>query len=215
VLGELESKLTSGTIKSTGLYGIANEMITFSLTDMGLASFGKITPDKENINIQFGPTNLILSHSSPVYNNGQEVGCKEHFLCDFDNREIILQADSSKTQELAMSASGKSYLKFTSVNNNTMLDFGNDNNGNEKFLLSSDGASDSTGLTFNIKDGIMKLRPGAYIELNSSSNYIGKKNNDDNLLKIGKFIINKDGEVTYDGKALAKYIEDIVTAMDK
>jgi len=64
-------------------------------------------------------------------------------------------------------------------------------------VLKSDGASSEQGLTFNVEKGIMRLRTGSYLALNSTDNHFGQKSADGNLMQVGKLKINKDGEVYY------------------
>lgn len=208
VLGDMLLDKSSQN-STTGLYGISKGKTTFSLTDNGLATFGKINND-ENIlsfvNVLFGDDNDLLSHSNPVYDkDGKENGYTNYLHLDLDDGFFELAADTSKPRGLLLQADGDPYLKVISSNGKDLLEFSND-----RFVLKSDGASDSTGLTFNVEKGIMRLRTGSYLALNSTDNHFGQKSTDGDLMQVGKLKINKDGEVYYNNQTLTAYIKELI-----
>lgn len=209
VLGQMADEDNN---RITGLYGISKGINTFSLTENGLATFGKNIKNNENtiissINIQLGENNSLLAHSNPVLDpvTGAEIGCSNHLLLDLDERIFELQADTTKKRGLFLNANGAPYFRIVSSNGNSLLTFTN-----EDFVLKSDGASSEQGLTFNVEKGIMRLRTGSYLALNSTDDHFGQKSADGNLMQVGKLKINKDGEVYYNNQTLTAYIKALI-----
>ena len=215
VIGDVSDAGLKGQI---GLYGISQGDITFSLTENGLASFEHLEKDNQNsivnhTQVFLGNDNYILSHTNPTFDNeGNEIGCNNCFLIDIDDRNILLKKDSSKLSGIHMST-GSPYLSLNNDDGNSMLLFNYNNDTNStNFILQTPGFSDTKGLQFDIKNGIITVNNGD-VKLSKGDNFIGRVDNGTNLLKLGSLRVDKSGEVYYGSKTLDAYIREIAESI--
>lgn len=198
VLGEVDVDGDGNT--DTGLYGMSNGNVTFYLTDKGQATFKSTETDTDGNDIitqtLLGNVNQILSHTSPVYDgNGHETGCSNQFLIDIDQRLIDFRSDSSKNQGLLLST-GNPYLLLRDSNEKEMLKFNTNN-----FIIQSPGW-DTSGLKFDVKNGIINLSKNYYIA--------GKSTGKDYYLSIGDLQVGTSGTVYHKGQTLEDYINSLI-----
>lgn len=202
VLGEVDID-NDGIANDTGLYGIADGVVTFSLTNNGQATFQNVNTNN-NLQIQssFGSeSNQLLSHLSSITDmTGNEIGQYSYLNLDLEDQSLILQKESSKSNSGVLISTGKDtnhpYLQLGSENSDILLSFTPD----EFYLQSPNFQNNSDGgkLQFDVKNGIINL---------NNNHTIGGPNN---LLSIGKLQINNDGEVLYENQTLVSYINDII-----
>jgi hypothetical protein len=195
-----------GINEQVGLYGISQGDITFSLTENGLASFERITKDLEQSQVFLGNDNYILSHAGPILDELEnEIGSENYFLIDIDDKKMELKKYSNQSGGLYIST-GSPYLELSS-DNGSMLLF-NDTN----FILQTPDFSDTKGLQFDIKNGIITVNNGD-VKLSKGNNFIGTVDNGTNLLKLGSLRVDKSGEVYYGSKTLEAYIREIAESI--
>ena len=195
-----------GINEQVGLYGISQGDITFSLTENGLASFERITKDLEQSQVFLGNDNYILSHAGPILDELEnEIGSENYFLIDIDDKKMELKKYSNQSGGLYIST-GSPYLELSS-DNGSMLLF-NDTN----FILQTPDFSDTKGLQFDIKNGIITVNNGD-VKLSKGDNFIGTVDNGTNLLKLGSLRVDKSGEVYYGSKTLDAYIREIAESI--
>lgn len=225
ILGEVEiGNIDNNQAGNVGLYGISNNIVTFSLTDNGQATFQNSSEDAVTA-VFLGVDNLLQSYSGNIETvNGIETGKSNYFEFNLDERYLTAKGNSSKNSGLTIAA-GDTYLSlFDDNTEEKMLNFSSD-----KFILQTPEyvSKGTKGLQFDIKNGKINVRGddtlninatqsairvlNSTIQLSNNNWYIGTIINNDadkKLFKIGKLSIDSDGEVYYGDKTLAEYIKE-------
>ena len=110
-------------------------------------------------------------------------------------------------------STGSPYLSLNNDDGNSMLLFNYNNDTNStNFILQTPGFSDTKGLQFDIKNGIITVNNGD-VKLSKGDNFIGTVDNGTNLLKLGSLRVDKSGEVYYGSKTLDAYIREIAESI--
>lgn len=172
----------------TGLYGINDGIVSFSLTSNGLATF-----QKNNTQILFGADNQILSCDNILINKEEKL--ENLLLMDLDERYFTFSKTGQDTSGLYLSPFGtneKPYLSLKDLNSNKLLTFDNDN-----FYLQSPNYTANKGLKIDVKNGIINI------------------GGSENQLLIGKLKIDNNGEVFYNNKSLSEYINSLIQSAIK
>lgn len=189
-------------VAQTGLYGILEGVITFSLTDSGNVFFN-IDSNKE---IKFGADNEIF-----CYSEEDGANYKNSFLIDIDERIIEFQDNTGAKSKLLLST-GSPYLRLLGSDGNNILNFTTSAN----YLQSSNFNTDNkTGVRLNLNTknltGYSDATQKWYGEyLLDSKNFIEINTTGENkVFKVGKLSVNKDGEVFYGTQKLEEYIKSI------
>ena len=204
-----------------GLYGLSDGVISFSLTEAGVATFGKINPqDNQGQVVLGGKSNTITDanghyfiniddgYNSIIHGNGKE--------------RLLIGGDADKPT---------SYLSLTDVSNKTILNFAKD-----KYLIqSSNFAAGTSGLQIDLNNGKIEISntsnkltidsksSNAALTIgNLSINWSGALTSNSNsinlassgnVISIGSdFKVTADGSVYYKGTELTAYINSLISA---
>lgn len=223
VLGKVDIDGDAST-NEIGLYGISNNVVSFSLTDGGQATFSS-----GNTTAYLGVDNLLQSYSGNATRglDGIETGKLNYFEFNLDERYFAAQGVSGDSKGLIIAAGDADYPYYLSLfddaSNKKMLNFSS-----TAFTLQTpdfDKQSGAKGLQIDIKNGIMKTKGSATlnidtsnstlkvtnstIQLSGSNVFIGTTaNSDGKIFKIGKLSVSSDGEVYYNDKKLSEYIKE-------
>lgn len=188
-----------------GLYGLTEGIISFSLTDKGIATFGGA--NNNGLVMLGGEGNTVTSA------NG-------NYLIDIDKGINAITYNNSYEK---LSLGDGNYLTLLDKNNNKILQFEKDNYllkssfGNLEINLNN-GKIISKGLTINNSDS-SALKCGN-LDIDWSGNITTPKitigslilSSESNAISIGNFTVSSTGEVKYKNVELEQYIKNLIQA---
>lgn len=229
VLGDMKT-MFNNQHKNTGLFGLLNDKITFSLTDDGVASFGKLAGkfvDSNNLeelnNVLNGDATIgaiQLGGSSNVFYDK----IRSTPMFDIDNG-LLDMVDNSSGKGLVVSALGK-YPSTTERSGEIST----------PFLEFKNGRGAASLLNFSTDQAFIQSA-NEKIKMDLLAEKMTFKKNDDNVLTIdtsaaspitlnnftmgwdggftiGKFQVTGNGTVYYDGKELSALIAELAASKE-
>lgn len=192
----------------TGLYGIKKGIISFSLTEQGVATFGGS-----------GQGQIILGKSDTINDSVNTITSADgNMLLDIDYGFISIKHNNTN-ERLLIGAENNSnnYLKFVSTSNNVLLDFSNSN-----YIIQ---AEDPAKLKIDLKNGTLttntalssgSLNTGnlvcSSLSAGSGNSYLGTTASGGYVINFGNFKVGSDGTVTYKNTELTSYINSLISA---
>ena len=193
----------------TGLYGIKNGVISFSLTESGVATFGG-----------HGQGQIVIGKSDSIDDSVNTItSANGNMLLDIDYGFTSI-AHNSTNERLLIGAdknNNNNYLKFVSASNNVLLDFSNGN-----YIIQ---AEDPAKLKIDLKNGTLttntELNSGSMntgnlvctsLSAGSGNTYLGTTASGGYVINFGDFKVASDGTVTYKGSELTSYINNLISA---
>lgn len=205
---------------NTGLYGISNGIVTFSLTDSGIATFG--SRNEEGV-ATTGQIVLGADSNTIMSTNG-------NYNVDIDNGKTNITHDEGITNLTIGGDPQGNYLSLSNGENN-ILQFNKDNyliqslSGKLKIKLNGDNEecftsgnltiSNQGDLLINNTLNISSLGTLALGDLriaDSGALTIGALNiAESGAIEMGKFKVDADGNITYNNKSLEDYIKSFIT----
>ena len=226
-LGEKDSEESQ-----IGLYGLSNGVVSFSLTESGVATFGK-GPNAGQGYMVFGLSDTIDDAVNTITSGNGEM----YIDIDYGYANITYNNDIEKLMIGNYDKKNSSYLRLTSSANVPILDFKKDN-----FLIqSSNFISGVSGLQLDLSNGQLILNNNSKtLKLDSSSsnaitlgnlsvdwngslvcnslaagsgtNYIGTVASGNYVINLGDFKVQSDGTVYYKETELTTYINNLINA---
>ena len=214
---------TDGDEETTGigLYGLSSGVISFSLTEAGVATFGKINPQDNQGQVVLGGNSNTITDA-----NG-------HYYIDIDNGYNSITHGNGQERLVIGDATNKltSFLSLTDVSNKTILNFAKD-----KYLIqSSNFVAGTSGLQIDLNNGKIEISNASKkltIDSKSSSaaltignltiNWSGALTSNSNSINLASsgnvvsigsnFKVTADGSVYYKGTELTAYINSLISA---
>ena len=195
-------------VEQTGLYGISKGIISFSLTEQGVATFGG-----------YGQGKIIIGKGDDISDSVNTItSANGEMFMDIDSGFINVSYGNNEKLSIGNSnLSNNRYLNFTDSNNNTILDFSKNN-----YIIQ---AVDPNKLKIDLKNGTLttnsalsssSLNTGDLVcnslSAGSGNSYIGTTASGGYVINFGDFKVSDDGTVTYKGTELTNYIKNLISA---
>ena len=181
IIGDLTSNIENAaeddgvkTSTGVGLYGLSKGIVSFSLTETGVATFGKLDPTLNQGQVILGGDANTITDANGYYH------------IDIDNgRNTILYNNGEEKLVIGDDSTHKNYLSLLDKNKKSILDFSKDS-----YLLQSSNYDGNNGLQINLNNGS--------ITIGNSSKKLTLNSTNSNILNIGNLNIDYDGKLTCD-----------------
>lgn len=224
ILGDLEEMLAT-KLKNTGLFGLLDNKITFSLTDDGVASFGKVAGKFAENATQLEE---ILNGDKTV--GAIQLGGTSNWLRDKERSTVMFDIDNGLLDMVdAITGKGLVLSSLGKYNDNTAARAADTK---VPFLQFKNGIGNVPLLNFTDDTSIIQSA-SAKMVMDLSAETLSFKKDNDNILTfntaadskpirlnnftmnwdggftVGKFQVTSNGTVYYDGKELSALIQEL------
>ena len=209
---EADENISSST--GIGLYGLSKGVISFSLTEMGIATFGKLDPVLNQGQVVLGGDANTITDANGYYHIDIDKGFNK-ILYNNGEEKLAIGDDNANSYN--------NYLLLCDKNKNNILNFSKD-----IYLLQSSNYGEKNGLQINLHEGKLIAGNGQdNLLIDSTSNSaltIGRLNikwdgtinvstdsSEKDIIHINNLRIAEDGTIYYQDYELSDFIKKIIS----